>query len=200
MNHPFSLRVFLVPGFLALGLLASSLLAGCAGAPLDRRSGGKAEPLPRPRSEAASPPAGVAGAAGTTEPPPSGAGPGPSRGREPPRAEAPTGGPAVVALLDTAGQRSRAGRPEEAAAALERALRIEPANPELWARLAEVRLEQGQPRQAEPLALKALDLAEPADRELRARCHRLVARARRALGDEAGAREAESRALAAEGR
>jgi len=164
---------------LALGLLAG-ILGGCANLPRDRRSWGTAESLPRARTEAAPVP---------EFPVP----------RDLAASELRRANPAVVALLDTAGQRSRAGRPDEAAAALERALRIEPGNPEVWARLAAVRLDQGQPGQAEPLALKALDLAESGDRALRARCHRLVARARRALGDEAGARSAEARALAVEG-
>jgi cytochrome c-type biogenesis protein CcmH/NrfG len=106
----------------------------------------------------------------------------------------------VVALRGTAAEKSRAGRPAEAAAALERALRIEPTNPDLWARLAEVRLAQGQPRQAESLALKALGLSAPGDSVFGARCHRLIAKARRAQGDEVGARAAEVRARELEDR
>ncbi|MEW6489479.1 MAG: tetratricopeptide repeat protein, partial [Thermodesulfobacteriota bacterium] len=92
------------------------------------------------------------------------------------------------------------GRPGPAAAALERALRIEPANPDLWARLAEVRLAQGEPRQAESFALKALGLSAPGEHLFAARCQQLVAKARRAQGDEAGARAAEARARELEAR
>lgn len=172
--------------FLLLPLLA--LAGGCAGLPVERRPPGGAEAAQRPPAERGAaelpngePPDG-APAAQSVAP----AGPPPVRGN-----------PAVVALLDAAGSKTRAGRPEEAAAALERALRIEPANAGLWTRLAEVRLEQGRPREAEPLALKALDLGAAGDPALAARCHRLIASARRSLGDEEGARAAEARARAA---
>lgn len=66
---------------------------------------------------------------------------------------------AVVALLDTATQQTRAGKLDNAAATLERALRLEPRNAELWTRLAEVRLKQGQLDQAASLAAKSNNLA-----------------------------------------
>ena len=66
---------------------------------------------------------------------------------------------AVMALLDTAGQQSRAGKLDTAAATLERALRLEPRNPELWTRLAEVRIQQGEYEQAASLAAKSNNLA-----------------------------------------
>lgn len=66
---------------------------------------------------------------------------------------------AVIALLDTASQQARAGRHDTAAATLERALRLEPRNPELWTRLAEVRLQQGDYEQAASLAAKSNNLA-----------------------------------------
>ena len=66
---------------------------------------------------------------------------------------------AVVALLDTATQQSRAGKIDNAAATLERALRLEPRNAELWTRLAEIRLQQGQLDQAAGLAAKSNNLA-----------------------------------------
>ncbi|WP_455212818.1 tetratricopeptide repeat protein, partial [Kaarinaea lacus] len=55
----------------------------------------------------------------------------------------PTSG-TVLALLSQAKEQEKAGNPEKAAAVLERALRIEPNNPQLWYRLALLRLQQGQ--------------------------------------------------------
>ncbi|MDA1107230.1 MAG: tetratricopeptide repeat protein [Proteobacteria bacterium] len=73
--------------------------------------------------------------------------------------ESPPPSTAVVALLDTASQQTRAGKLDNAAATLERALRLEPRNAELWTRLAEVRLKQGQLDQAAGLAAKSNNLA-----------------------------------------
>lgn len=105
----------------------------------------------------------------------------------------PSGGGAVVALLDQAETYHRSGDSGNEAATIERALRIEPNNAGLWSRLAAVRLEQGRPQQAEQLALKSNALAG-SDRGLKARNWRLVARARWAVNDGAGARAAESKA------
>lgn len=66
---------------------------------------------------------------------------------------------AVTALLDTANQQTRTGKLDSAAATLERALRLEPRNPELWTRLAEIRLQQGNYEQAASLAAKSNNLA-----------------------------------------
>ena len=101
--------------------------------------------------------------------------------------------PAVVALLDSADRQSNAGNLDSAAAALERALRIEPRNAVLWQRLADVRLKQKQPDQAESLALKSNTFAVD-DAATRAANWRIIAKARRMRGDEKGAGEAESRA------
>lgn len=96
--------------------------------------------------------------------------------RQAPRAAAPSG-TAVIALLDNAGQQSRAGKLDGAAAALERALRIEPRNPEIWHRLATVRLQQGQFDQAAGLAAKSINLAGN-NTDLIARNRALIAQAR----------------------
>lgn len=82
-----------------------------------------------------------------------------------------------------------AGRLAHAAAALERALRLEPRNPRLWQELARVRLKQGEYAQAESLAARSNSWAG-GDRQLRAENWRLIAQAREARGDAAGAREA----------
>jgi tetratricopeptide (TPR) repeat protein len=100
---------------------------------------------------------------------------------------------AVVALVDNADQQAAAGKPDSAAAAIERALRIEPRNATLWRRLAELRLSQRQPEQAENLAQKSNSLAG-GDLRLQAANWRLIAEARTARDDASGAREARERA------
>lgn len=103
--------------------------------------------------------------------------------------------PAVVALLDNANRQAGSGNLDSAAAALERALRIEPRNAALWQRLADIRLRQKQPDQAESLALKSNTLAV-GDAATQAGNWRIIAKARRARGDAAGAAQADSRAVA----
>lgn len=100
---------------------------------------------------------------------------------------------AVVALVSQAHTDNLEGRLAAAAAGIERALRIEPRNPRLWRELAQLRLAQGEPEQAESLAVRANTLAG-ADQRLRAANWRLIAEARTARGDAAGAQEAAERA------
>lgn len=102
-------------------------------------------------------------------------------------------GPAVVALLDSSEQLARAGNPDRAAAAAERALDVEPRNPFVYQRLAALYLDQGQPEQAETFARKSNSLAGR-NPPLRASNWRLIAEARRARGDTVGADAALSRA------
>ena len=105
---------------------------------------------------------------------------------------APSGG-AVVALLDRADAYHQSGDIGNEAATVERALRIDPNNSRLWSRLAAIRLDQGQPSQAEQLALKSNALSR-GDSRLQAQNWRLVAKARWARNDRAGARAAEKKA------
>jgi predicted Zn-dependent protease len=105
---------------------------------------------------------------------------------------APSGG-AVVALLDRADVYHQSGDIGNEAATVERALRIDPNNGRLWNRLAAIRLDQGQPRQAEQLALKSNSLSR-GDTGLQAQNWRLVAKARWSTNDSAGARAAEKKA------
>ncbi len=111
-------------------------------------------------------------------------------------APAPTPGPApraenvaVAGLMDSARADLAAGRLANAAASLERALRIEPRNPRLWQELARVRLKQGDYAQAEGVAARSNSWAG-ADNALRAENWRLIAQAREARGDSEGARAA----------
>lgn len=100
--------------------------------------------------------------------------------------------PAVIALIRQAELDRRQGDLERAATRIERALRIQPQNAELWHTLAKVRLEQHQPRLAEELAKKSISLT--GERDLRRRNWQLIAEARRLNGDIAGARLAEQEA------
>lgn len=68
-------------------------------------------------------------------------------------------GRAVATLLTKVEQHAQQGEWERAAALLERALRIEPRNAQLWHRLAKVRLQQGRYGMAENLAEKSNALA-----------------------------------------
>lgn len=97
--------------------------------------------------------------------------------------------PAVVALLDTAQQDMDTGRPESAAATLERALRLEPKNNLLWHRLALIRQQQQQWRQVLSLAQKSNSLAA-GNRYLQLQNWRLIVRANEHLNDDEGAERA----------
>ena len=86
-----------------------------------------------------------------------------------------------------------AGRLGNAAASLERALRIDPRNPRLWHELAQVRVKQGQYAQAESVAARSNSWAG-ADNALRSANWRLIAQTREARGDLEGARAASAQA------
>ncbi len=106
-----------------------------------------------------------------------------------PRASAPSGNVAVAGLVQSARSDTAAGRLANAAATLERALRIEPRNPRLWQELARVRLRQGEYAQTESVAARSNSWAG-GDNALRAENWRLIAQAREARGDAEGARVA----------
>lgn len=105
----------------------------------------------------------------------------------------PAESPAVLALVERADRQYQTRDLDAAAASLERALRIEPRNAQLWHRLAAVRLDQGLHDQAIQMAAKSNSLAGT-DRGLQARNWQLIANARRAKGDPGGARAADERA------
>ena len=66
---------------------------------------------------------------------------------------------ATAALLEQGRRQSADGDYDQAIASLERALRIEPANPWLWLELAQIHRSAGNERQADGHARKALSLA-----------------------------------------
>ncbi|MEL7296660.1 MAG: tetratricopeptide repeat protein [Pseudomonadota bacterium] len=72
--------------------------------------------------------------------------------------------PATVTLIKEAEAEMAAGQPGIAGAALENAVRIDPDHPQPWLALARLRLQEGDIRQAELLARRALNLS-PADTE-----------------------------------
>ncbi|MDX1604540.1 MAG: tetratricopeptide repeat protein [Candidatus Competibacterales bacterium] len=91
---------------------------------------------------------------------------------------------AVELLLDQAVRHVEAGEHERAAADLERALRIEPRDAEIWHLLGQVRLHQGHHAEAVAMAAKSDSLVQD-DTGLRARNAELRATARR-LAEAAG--------------
>jgi hypothetical protein len=103
---------------------------------------------------------------------------------------------AVQVLMRRADDQRSGGDLDGATVSLERALRIAPDDALLWHRLAEVRMAQQRADLVVQLAAKSNALADAADRELRSGNWRLIAQARRSLGDSSGAREAERRAAA----
>jgi predicted Zn-dependent protease len=96
---------------------------------------------------------------------------------------------AIAGLMQNARADVAAGRLSNAAATLERALRIEPRNPRLWHELARVRLKQGEYAQAESVAARSNSWAGT-DNTLRAENWRLIAQSRESRGDAEGARKA----------
>ena len=74
-----------------------------------------------------------------------------------------------------------------------RARRIAPRDARLWQQLARIRLQQGQYQQAESLAARSNTWAG-SDNALRAENWKLIAQARDARGDAAGARAAQQNA------
>ena len=84
---------------------------------------------------------------------------------------------AIAGLVESARSDAASGRLVQAAATLERALRIEPRNPRLWNELARVRLRQGDPAQAAQLAARSNSFAG-SDNQLRAANQAIIEQAR----------------------
>lgn len=101
----------------------------------------------------------------------------------------------VRSLLVQASRAERAGDLGTTEAALERALRIEPRDPQLWHYLGRLRLVQGRHAEAVASAAKSNSLAR-GERALQRDNWDLTARALRAAGDLPGAAQAEARAAA----
>ena len=108
-------------------------------------------------------------------------------------------GPAVLGLLDQARTELDAGRSDQSVATLERALRIEPRNPFLWQALAGAHLRQNLPDQAENVAQRSNSLAN-GNPYVEVENWRLIASAREARGDAAGAQLAQAKMAEAQER
>ena len=100
---------------------------------------------------------------------------------------------AVTSLGDIAARQRADGSYTDAQATLERALRVEPRNPQLWYQLAQVQMDLGAYKQAENMALRAIRYTSD-NQNLRSRLWRLIADARHAAGDDEGAGDALNRA------
>jgi predicted Zn-dependent protease len=100
---------------------------------------------------------------------------------------------ASSALVAQAHTQAAGGDFGQAAATLERALRIEPENPLLWIELGRVRLGENNPAQADAMGRKALALAT-GDAAAQSSAWHLIADSLRALGRNGDAAEAEQHA------
>lgn len=172
------------------------LAAGCATRPVPTprpspaaAAGAKAPPASVPRVPAV-PPAAVTPPASAAQPAAPMRPPAPAR-KFPPAKPLP---PGVAALLKKADKELAAGRLPAAAAALERGQRLAPRSPEIWQRIASVKLKQQEWDQAIQAATRSNMLA-PGDERLQARNWDIIAQARTASGDAAGAQVARAKAI-----
>ena len=148
------------------------LVAGCV--PPDF---GKPEPAARaPVATTPAPPPPVAVVHPVPDAPPA-----PEGSVEPPSPPARTAPPVSAAtqtLLTQSRVHQAAGRYEQAAASIERALRIDPRQPVLWLELGNIRIKEGDFAQAEGMGRKALSLSA-GDAALTARAEALIATAKK---------------------
>jgi tetratricopeptide (TPR) repeat protein len=100
--------------------------------------------------------------------------------------------PAVKELLADAGSAESAGDYGQAATLLERALRIQPRDPEILQSLAEVQLQMKDYEQALNFAMRSYDIG-PRVGEICSRNWRTISVSREHLGDHAGSAQAEQK-------
>lgn len=101
--------------------------------------------------------------------------------------------PAVIQLTAQAEGAERSGDLDQASGYLERALRIQPRDPQLLQHMAELNLQKEDYQQALNFAVKSYDLG-PRVGEICSRNWRTISVAREHLKDASGAKEAEERA------
>lgn len=101
--------------------------------------------------------------------------------------------PAVKELTTQAHDAERAGNLDQAGSYIERALRIEPRDPQLLQHMAEIKLQKADYQQALSFAEKSYEIG-PRVGEICSRNWRTISVAREHLDDRAGAHEAEKRA------
>ncbi len=100
---------------------------------------------------------------------------------------------AAGALIEEGRHLLAAGQAAQAEAALERAIRIQPRNPEPWYAMAQAKLAQGQSQQAVQFSLKAIALLTPSH-PLQGPCWELAAEGYRLMGELDKARAAKVKA------
>jgi Flp pilus assembly protein TadD len=121
------------------------------------------------------------------------AAPGPGESPYTPQPRAFHLGAATRALVGQAHKQAGGGDYDQAAATLERALRIEPGNPLVWIELGKVRLEEKDGAQADSMGRKALSLAT-GDPDAQASSWHLIADSLRLRGRNPEAADADRRA------
>ncbi|MEO7387711.1 MAG: tetratricopeptide repeat protein [Gammaproteobacteria bacterium] len=159
----------------AMAVLAGTLLlAGCVPPDFGKPAPTIRTPVPAP-APAPAPPAQVA----VIRPVPdiAEAPPAPAEPIPPPRTAPPVSSASQALLTQSRGHQA-AGHYEQAAASVERALRIEPRQPVLWLELGNIRLLEGDFAQAEGLGRKALSLST-GDAALTAKAEQLIAAAKK---------------------
>lgn len=157
-----------------LALAGALVITGCVPTSFE-------EPAPRPPAAVTPAATRPAPAVVTTPVPEPGTGaPGSAEPVPPPtpvRPPAPVSAASQALLAQSRGHQS-AGHYDQAAASIERALRIEPRQPVLWLELGNIRLKEGDYAQAESLGRKALSLSG-GDADLTARAEQLITAARK---------------------
>jgi tetratricopeptide (TPR) repeat protein len=161
-THTLLLRAPLLAAFAATAACTSLGVAPTRPAPTPAPAPPVSSPLPEPT--APPPPATLPPSLSRPEPPPE---------RDVARRPQSDATAASSALLDQSRAQRAAGSLPAARATLERALRLDPNNPEVWIELGELELQTGNLTQATAMARKALTLTGR-DARLEARAERLL--------------------------
>lgn len=105
----------------------------------------------------------------------------------------PNSGNAVKTLLDDARKAASEGNLDKAASSLNRAVQLEPRNAAMWYDLSQIRLHQKRYAEAEQLAQKAISFSGN-NQTITKQSWNIIAAARAARGDNAGAQQAKQNA------
>lgn len=171
-------------------LFAVAFIQGCATGGLSRTEPGYSSPGQYETAESSPAEIYSAGQPESITPEKSSVFRGPSSGDNAP---APRTSPAVIALIGQAEKAEQQGDLAQAAASIERGLRIAPHDANLWQKLASIRLGQNRPQQAESLAKKSNSLAR-GNRKLLFANWMTIAESRELRGDKKGKARAQQQA------